>query len=100
MNDVIVTVFWADKFDCIVETLAGGGAINSTHIIAFQESLQCSSSNTRINIERDKRRSIDLDVNEDMFQPICDTKKEADVIPKSAEGFEIKTSWLLSKFVT
>ena len=89
MNDVVVTVFWAHNFDCIVETQAGGGAINSIHIIVFQEKrLQCSSSNTCINIERDKRWSIDLDVNEDMFQPICDTKKEPNVMSKFSEYFE------------
>ena len=101
MDDVVVTVFWADNFDCIVETQAGGGAINSTHLVAFQEkTLQCSSSNTRVNTERDKRRSIDLDINEDMFKPIYDTKKEHDVLSKSSEYFEINTSWFLSKFVT
>ena len=101
VDDVVVTVFWAGNFDCIVETQAGGGAINSTHLVAFQEKiLQCSSSNTRVNTERDKRRSIDLDINEDMFKPIYDTKKEPDVLSKSSEYFEINTSWFLSKFVT
>ena len=96
-----MTVFWADNFDCIVETQAEGGAINSTHLVDFQEkNLQCSSSNTRVNIEPDKRRSIYLDINEEMFQPICDTKKEPNVMSKTSECFEINTSWFLSKFVT
>ena len=76
MNDVVVTVFWEDNFDCIVETQAGGGAINSTHLGHFQEkTLQCSSSETCVNKEEDKRRSINLEINEDMFQPMFDTKK-------------------------
>ena len=36
-DDVLVTVSWADYFDCIVETQAGGGAINLTHLVAFQD---------------------------------------------------------------
>ena len=76
VNDVVVTVFWENNFDCIVETQAGGGAINSTHLGHFQEkTLQCSSSDTCVNKEEDKRRSINLEINEDMFQPMFDTKK-------------------------
>ena len=61
---------WVDRFDCIVETQPGSGAINWTHLVVFQEkTLQCSSFNTRVNNKRDKRRSFDLDVNDDMFQP-------------------------------
>ena len=37
VDDVLVTVFWADYFDCIVETQAGGGAFNLTHLVAFQD---------------------------------------------------------------
>ena len=39
VNDVVVTVFWADNFDCIVETQAVGRAFNSTHLVDFQEKL-------------------------------------------------------------
>ena len=86
--------FWADNFDCTVETQAGGG-------VDFQEkTLQCSSSNTRVIIEWDKRRSIDLEINENMFKPICGTKKEPYVMSNSSECFEINTSSPLSKFVT
>ena len=56
VDGVVATVFWAYKFDCIVDTQAGGGAINSTHLVVFQEkTLQFSFSNTHVNIEREKR---------------------------------------------
>ena len=29
--------FWADNFDHIVDNQAGGGAINTTHLVAFQD---------------------------------------------------------------
>ena len=88
MDGVVATVFWAYKFDCIVDTQAGGGAINSTHLVVFQEkTLQFSFSNTHVNIEREKRWSNDVDINEDMFQPICDIKKKPDVMSKIFKMF-------------
>ena len=36
-NDVVLTNFWVDNFDINVDTPTAGGAINSTHLLAFQE---------------------------------------------------------------
>ena len=35
--DYVLTVFWADNFDMNLETQCGGGAIDITHMMAFQE---------------------------------------------------------------
>ena len=36
-NDTVLTFFWVDNFDLNIETQTGHGAINSNHMIAFQE---------------------------------------------------------------
>ena len=36
-DDIILTYFWVDNFDKVIESLTEGGAVNSTHSIAFQE---------------------------------------------------------------
>ena len=36
-SDVVLTFYWVDNFDVIVEKQAGGGAINTTHLVAFQD---------------------------------------------------------------
>ena len=36
-DDIIITYFWVDNFDKVIESLTEGGAVNSTHTIAFQE---------------------------------------------------------------
>ena len=36
-NDFVLTVFWADNFDMNVKAQCGGGAINITHLITYQE---------------------------------------------------------------
>ena len=35
-NDTILTYFWVDNFDLNTETVGGSGAINTTHLVAFQ----------------------------------------------------------------
>ena len=37
-NETILTYFWVDNFDVKVERLGGSGAVNTTHLMAFQES--------------------------------------------------------------
>ena len=36
-NDFVLTVFWADNFDMNVKAQCGGGAINISHLVEFQE---------------------------------------------------------------
>ena len=37
-NETILTYFWVDNFDVKVQRLGGSGAVNTTHLMAFQES--------------------------------------------------------------
>ena len=34
---IVLTFFWADNFDVTIESQKGGGSLNTTHLIAFQE---------------------------------------------------------------
>ena len=36
-GDTILTHFWVDNFDMNTEKMGGSGAINTTHLVAFQE---------------------------------------------------------------
>ena len=38
-DDIIITYFWVDNFDKIIESMTGGGAVNSTHMIVFKKNL-------------------------------------------------------------
>ena len=64
-KDIVLTYFWADNFDHIVDNQAGGGAINTTHSVAFQEKKDnCHYESNLPTIERTKRRTIEVPVNE------------------------------------
>ena len=36
-KNIVLMYFWADNFDHIVDNQAGGGAINTTHLVAFEQ---------------------------------------------------------------
>ena len=40
---MVLTVFWADNFDKIVENATGGGSVHTTHLVAFQEQTEKTS---------------------------------------------------------
>ena len=35
-NNMLDTYFWVKNFDHVVEKVAGGGAVNTVHLMAFQ----------------------------------------------------------------
>ena len=35
--ETVQTIFWVDNFDVNVEKAGGGGAVSTTHLVAFQE---------------------------------------------------------------
>ena len=82
-KDIVLTYFWADNFDHIVNNQAGGGAINTTHLVEFQEKNDnCHYEPNLPTIEPTKRRTIDVTVNEmvvnniktNVEPPLIDTK--------------------------
>ena len=60
-----------------LETLTGKGALNSTHLVAFQEESQNSiARNNKIFLPRTKRRSLERIV-QDPVEIIADPKRES-----------------------
>ena len=60
-DDIIITYFWVDNFDKIIESLTGGGAVNSTHMIAFQEKSNSNLLNkNKVTFERNRLRKLPL----------------------------------------
>ena len=57
----VLTFNWVDNFDMNIETQIGHGAINFTHMIAFQEESTLSvAPQQRKKFERCKRRKVEL----------------------------------------
>ena len=60
-NDALYTYFWVNNFDHIVEKVAGGGAVNTTHLMAFQELNSNAEVNvTNISVIRTGKRTFDF----------------------------------------
>ena len=54
-TETILTYFWVDNFDMNLETQTGKGALNSTHLVAFQEESQnLVARNNKIFLPRTK----------------------------------------------
>lgn len=54
-------MFWWDNFDRKIDRLGGGGSIHTTPGIAYQETVEGSrTENFTINIDRSKRRSLQI----------------------------------------
>ena len=73
----ITSFFWADNFDLNLETPSGHGAINSTHMIAFQEESQFSTlSGERVQFERTRKRSLQQRLTEEPNDTLINPRKE------------------------
>ena len=58
-DDIIRTYFWVDNFDKIIKSMTGGEAVNSTHMIAFQEISNSSLLNkNKVTFERNRLRKL------------------------------------------
>ena len=87
-NDTVLTHFWVDNFDVLVDKIGGGGAINTTHLVAYQEESESSTTNVNtefLNVPRKKDRKIFYeDVNIPLKavsktpEPVC----ESQTVPK------------------
>ena len=62
-NEMVLTVFWADNFDIIVENAASGGSAHTTHLVAFQEQSE-STSLEYIHVSVPKTKSWKIKVSE------------------------------------
>ena len=80
IDTTVLTFFWVDNFDMNIETQTGHGAINSTHMIAFQEESPLTfAPQQRIEFERSRRRTVELAQGE-QENIFVDPKKEPTAI--------------------
>ena len=72
----VLTYFWVDNFDMNLETQTGHGAVNSTHMVAFQEESPLAINRSiQVNIPRSKRRSLEI-LETEPPEVIVDSKRE------------------------
>ena len=58
-HSIAPTFYWVDNFDVIVDRLAGGSSVNTTHLMAFQETNTDTCKITKfINVGRRKSRKL------------------------------------------
>ena len=70
-KNIVLTYFWEDNFDHIIDKQTGGGAINTTHLVAKKKkNNNCHYESNLPTIERTKRRTIDVTVNEMVLRNI------------------------------
>lgn len=63
-NEVVLIHFWADNFDTTTDQQYGGGAINITHLMAFQEGISQTSSNWDV-VKRPKKIKLNIEPEKD-----------------------------------
>ena len=107
--DYVLTVFWADNFDMNVEAQCGGGAINITHMMAFQEvtdkteyisnTISVTKSKKPITVEETQNKQIAVNVKKEPGITVINNSSN-DVGATVSSQFE-KTyfMWLMLRYV-
>ena len=86
------TYFWVDNFDVTIEKATGGGSVNTTHLVAFQE-----ITNKSVTVDRIKSRRLLFDDNRFSLNLQIDKKKAPTLlqgISFTSESNELKSSTL------
>ena len=58
LNEVVLSLFWVDNFDLTTDTQYGGGALNITTLMAFQEGQAQDSQNVNVSVPRKASRRL------------------------------------------
>ena len=75
-RDSVLTFFWVDNFDINIERSSGGGSVNTTHLLAFQEKDCNNIENVEpINLPYNKSRKVKT-ATEPAHLPFVDQRKE------------------------
>ena len=99
-RDKIITYFWVDNFDVNIERQTGGGAVNSTHLVAFQEpSYDSYICSPKINLHRTKKRTIKT-YDDNLFIPSVDAKKEPSLCINASNTNEFDDTEFISNHFT
>ena len=60
-NEMVLTAFWADNFDLIVENTTGGGSVHTTHLVSFQEQTENTSLKyIHVSVPKTKSRKVSV----------------------------------------
>ena len=75
-NEMVLTVFWADNFDIIVENATGDDSVHTTHLVAFREQTENTSLEyIYVSVPKTKSRKINVS-EEPVAIRFVDDKKE------------------------
>jgi hypothetical protein len=75
-SDIVLTYFWVDNFDMLVDKQSGGGSINTTHLMAFQElNSESVERNETLAIPYSKDRTVNP-VSKKVITPFVNKRKE------------------------
>ena len=55
---IALTVFWVYNLDVTVENTLGGGAINATYLMAFQEQAHYNKPDLYVSVQRARKRKL------------------------------------------
>ena len=75
-EETVITYFWVDNFDICVESQKGGGSVNTTHMMAFQDSVVEPNNTHHIPIPRNKKRRLSCQPDNDTRILIVDKNQE------------------------
>ena len=74
-SQIALTVFWVDNFDVTVEKTLGG-AVNTTHLMAFQEQAYHNKQNLHVPVQRARKRKLSTLEEDEPVGFIVDTVAE------------------------
>ena len=57
---IVLTHYWVDNFDVIIDRINGGGSVNTTHLVAYQEKQGASRADTNIHVPIPKKKNRKL----------------------------------------
>ncbi len=98
----VLTYFWVDNFGMNLETKTGHGAINSTHMVAFQEESPLTIKQfTKTQFPRTKRRSLEV-LETEPVEVVVNANKEPPLVfftHESMEGEAIEESLYIANYL-
>ena len=92
-HEYIPTWFWVDNFDVLVEKAGGGGSVNTTHLVAFQEpGIRGIDKDLHVTIPRSRKRKLSIPMDETSNAYLVDRAAEPPTIsPTSSQGNSFTT---------
>ena len=99
-NNSVKTWFWLDNYDEKVETNCGGGSVNITALMAFQEKDENAVlKELALNVPKTKNSAPIAEVETEHESLKVDPKKEPSLIPKVETPTYVDISQVASKYV-